>query len=331
MAETIRIYEFEKSIGDQIKPLTALDNWHCFLALLEDYALIAISIVATYQTHWYAYPLAVLVIGSRQRALATLLHDSAHKVLAKNHWLNLIIGSFGSGYLILQTFSAYRESHVRYHHGHFGDSQLDPDYRLMLDEGLYDNPKRLSRFILKNLVGPIFLSKVPAYLYSLVQNRLLGNRGQFAEKLLMLAYLTLLVTGAVLLGWGKMVVLFWVVPYLTTFQVIGWFIELCEHFPLMQNDCNLYMARNRHSHWLEAFFTGMHNESYHLVHHLNAAIPFWNQVKAHEIYSADANYRRHESASGGIFISSNGKPAFVAEMLKNLRQFDDRPRYLQNL
>lgn len=320
----VKTYEFERSVVEQIRLLTTLDNWHCLLALLEDYLIILGSILMTYQTHWYGYPLAILIIGSRQRALATLLHEAAHKTLAKNRWLNLILGSFCSGYLILQTFTAYRESHVRYHHGHFGDSELDPDYKLMLDEGLYDDPKQLSHFIFKNLVGPLFLSKVPAYLYSLVRHRLLGDWNQLAEKMLMLTYVALLVTGTILLGWGKLVLLFWVIPFLTTFQIMGWFIELCEHFPLMQNDCNLYMARNRHSHWLESFFTGMHNESYHLVHHLNAAIPFWNQVKAHQIYSMDENYARHDSTSGGILLSSNGKPSFVKEILSLERQVEPK-------
>ncbi|WP_189524990.1 guanitoxin biosynthesis L-arginine gamma (S) hydroxylase [Nostoc sp. 'Peltigera membranacea cyanobiont' 232] len=311
----IKVYEFEDPINQQIKKLIDLDNWHSLLALLKNYAFILASVLITYQTHWYGYPLAVLVIGSRQRALATLLHEAAHKTLARNRWLNLIVGSFCSGYLILQTITAYRQSHVRYHHGHFGDPELDPDYKLMLEEGLYDHPVKLQSFALKHLLAPLFLSKVPVYLYSLVRHRLWDGGDHLAEKALMLAYVTSIVAGATFLGLGKVLLLFWVVPYLTTFQIIGWFIELNEHFPLMQNDCNLYMARNRHSHWLESFFTGMHNESYHLVHHLNPALPFWNQVKAHQVYLQDYNYTQQDTCSGGIFISSNGQPSFVMSLL----------------
>ncbi|MGB3639414.1 MAG: fatty acid desaturase family protein [Rivularia sp. (in: cyanobacteria)] len=310
----VKVYQFEDSINQRIKKLTVLDNWHCLLALVEDYAIILASIFITYQTHWYTYPLAILVIGSRQRALATLLHEAAHKTLAKNRWLNLIIGSFFSGYLILQTVTAYRQSHVRYHHGHFGNPELDPDYKLMLEEGLYDNPVNLRSFVLKNLLAPLFLSKVPAYLYSLVIHRLWGGWNKLAEKVLMLVYVTSIVAGAIFLGLGKVILLFWVVPFLTTFQIIGWFIEMCEHFPLMQNDCNLYMARNRHSHWLELFFTGMHNESYHLVHHLNSAIPFWHQVKAHQIYLEDSNYAQQDLCSSGILTSSNKQPSFIMSL-----------------
>ncbi len=310
----VKVYQFEDSINQRIKKLTALDNWHCLLALVEDYAIILASILITYQTHWYTYPLAVLVIGSRQRALATLLHEAAHRTLAKNRWLNLIIGSFFSGYLILQTVTAYRQSHVRYHHGHFGDPELDPDYKLMLEEGLYDNPVNLRSFVFKNLLAPLFLSKVPTYLYSLVVHRLWGGWDKLAEKALMLVYVTSIVAGAIFLGLGKAILLFWVVPFLTTFQIIGWFIELSEHFPLMQNDCNLYMARNRYSHWLESFFTGMHNESYHLVHHLNSAIPFWHQVKAHQIYLEDSNYAQQDLCSSGILTSSNKQPSFIMSL-----------------
>lgn len=129
------VYKFSDEYQNEILDLIKLDNWHCCLALLEDYSLICISIFATCCISWYLYPLAILIIGSRQRALATLLHEAAHQTLAKNKRLNFVIGTFFSGYLILQAMGAYRESHVRFHHGHFGDPSLDPDYQLAMEQG----------------------------------------------------------------------------------------------------------------------------------------------------------------------------------------------------
>lgn len=172
-----KIYQFENEICQEISSLSKLDNWHCFLALLEDYVIIFLM-AATCSVSWYLYPLAVLIIGSRQRALATLLHEASHKILAKNKVLNFAIGTFFSGYFVLQTMGSYRESHVRFHHGHFGDIELHPDYKFAIEAGWYARPQSVEKFTLHNIVLPFLLAKVPSYLCSLIQHRLLDKQAQ---------------------------------------------------------------------------------------------------------------------------------------------------------
>jgi fatty acid desaturase len=306
-------YKFSESIKEKIELLTKIDNWHGILAVLEDYFFIGSSIFVTSYITWNFYPLAVLIIGARQRALATLLHEAAHGILLKNKSFNFALGSFFSGYLIFQTFTSYQKSHVRYHHGHFGDPELDVDYKFMLNEGLYREDVSPGKFVLQNIYLPLFLSKVPKYLYSLVRQRFWETARK--EKFIMLCYLLAIALSSIYGHFWNLVIIFWLIPYLTTFQIIGWFIELSEHYPLMKNDCNLYMTRNRNSHWLETFFTSIHNENYHLVHHLNPTIPFWNQAKAHQIYLQDENYARHDKSNGGIFISLNNADSVIKSIL----------------
>ncbi len=308
------VYKFPSGIQNEILDLIKLDNWHCCLALLEDYSLICISIVATCCISWYLYPLAILIIGSRQRALATLLHEAAHQTLAKNKHLNFAIGTFFSGYLILQTMGSYRESHVRFHHGHFGDIDLDPDYKFAMEQGWYDRTILRQDFVSKNIIRPFFLTKVWSYFRYLIQHRIL-DRNYAKKTIVMIAYLGILVSLLTSFGLGKIILLFWLVPYLTTFQIISWFIEMSEHYPLMNNRVNLYMSRNRKSNWLEKFLTGMHNENYHLVHHLNPKIPFWNVYKAHQIYMEDENYAQFDSKTGGLFFSANNAPSIIQSII----------------
>ena len=310
-------YKFNRSIRQQLNSLSKLDNWHCFLALLEDYGAIALSAIATCCISWYFYPLAILIIGSRQRALATLLHEAAHKTLARNKHLNFAMGTLFSGYLIFQTMGSYWESHVRFHHGHFGDRDRDPDYNYALQEGLYDEGLSPHKFALRNIALPLLLAKVPSYLYSLIEQRLFDKKNR-QEILGMFLYLGILASIFIGLGWGQYLVLFWLVPYLTTFQIIGWFIEMGEHYPLMNNTINLYMTRNRHGHWLENLFTGMHNENYHLIHHLNPSIPFWNTPQAHQIYLQDENYAQFDRKTGGLFLSANNQPSIIRDILNRV-------------
>lgn len=312
-----KIYQFENEIRREISALSKLDNWHCFLAILEDYMIIFLMAAAC-SASWYLYPLAALIIGSRQRALATLLHEASHNTLAKNKLLNFVVGTFFSGYFILQTMGSYRESHVKFHHGHFGNTEVDPDYKFAIEAGWYEPYQTQDKFTLHNIILPFFLAKVPRYLYYLIKHRLLDRRNCL-ETIVMIVYLGVIASLFIGFGWGKYLFLFWIIPYLTTFQIISWFIEMSEHYPLMSNQINLYMSRNRHSQWLENLLTGMHNENYHLVHHLNPAIPFWNIPKAHQIYLQDKNYALLDRQAGGIFISANNVPSLIQSAIITLR------------
>lgn len=313
------IYKFDTSIQKEIKSLSKLDNWHCIQALLEDYFFIVASISITYYISWYFYPVAVLIIGARQRALATLLHEAAHKTLAKNKYLNFAIGSFFSGYLILQTFTGYKKSHVDYHHKYFGNPLLDPDYYFHISEGLY-NPQNFSSFINKYIVMPLLLAKVPNYLYALIKDRLSIQKTNKLETIIMLTYLLTITVLSWIFNAEYLLILFWLIPYLTTFQIIGWFIELSEHYPLVgNNDIDIYMTRNRKSHWSEAFFLSIHNENYHLDHHLNPVTPFWNLPKAHQIRLRDSNYAKIDNSAGGIFISSNNSPSVIQSLIEKTK------------
>lgn len=113
---------------------------------------------------------------------------------------------------------------------------------------------------------------------------------------------------------------FWIVPFLTTFQILGWFIELAEHAPYMNNRLDVHMTRNRHSHWFEQFLTGIHGEAYHLAHHLRPRVPFWKMAELHRILLRDPDYRQWDSQCGGIFLSENGAPSVISLLIEQCRQ-----------
>jgi fatty acid desaturase len=130
-------YHFSKSIQDQLSELRGLDNWHGLIAAFYDYGVIAFGAALFYLSPWF-YPLSILLIGSRQRAFATLLHESVHSCLAKSRFLNRLLGTYMSGYLIFQEYNTYRDSHVKRHHAFLGDKEKDPDYTYHLDEKIYN-------------------------------------------------------------------------------------------------------------------------------------------------------------------------------------------------
>ena len=308
MKKNIKKYRFSNSVYHQIKPLFQLDNWHCFLALAEYWIIICFAISISYFLSWYFYPLTILIIGSRQRALATLLHETAHQIIAKNPTLNFMMGTCFSGYFIFQTMSSYRKSHVENHHGNFGNPDKDPDYKFAISQGLYQQDINDKIFIKRSIFLTLLFIGVPKYIKSLLVHRFLQKQN-YLEVFAISLWWLIIISLSILCNLWQYLILFWVIPYLTVFQIIGWFIELAEHYPLMNNHINLYMSRNRNSHFIERFLTGMHNENYHLIHHLFPSIPFWNIPKAHEILMQDPNYAQHHRQSGGIFWSNNDAPS----------------------
>ena len=306
-------HRFDPSIVEDIKALYALDNWHAPVALALDYAIIAAAMWCVHLGGWLFYPLAVIVIGARQRALATMVHEAAHRTLARSKAFARLLATVFSGYLVGSTLATYKASHVTYHHGHFGEASMDADYRYMIEKGVYATAPRHA-YLWRMIVKPLLLGNVPSYVFYLVKARMfnLSRHQDRSEALALGVFWILLAAIAIAIGQGMNLLLFWVAPFLTSFQVIGWFIELAEHAPLMENRLDLYMTRNRHSHWLEHFLTGMHSENFHLAHHLQPRVPFWRMHCLHRILQRDPDYRRWDSQCGGIFVSSNGAPSLIS-------------------
>jgi len=302
----------------RLRPLYKKDNWHCFLGLFIDLVVIAIAVFLA--CHYsYLYPLAILFIGSRQRALASLLHEAAHMTLTQSKKLNKFIGEFVLGYPIFQNYEAYRRSHVQLHHHNLGDRHKDPDHRYYIESGLYRAQDRFD-FLVNHLLKSVTLANTHQYFLYLVRNRageMLHNPLQ-GVKLILVHALIWLIFSYFIGPWGYLV--FWLIPYFTVFQVIGWFSEISEHFGMfgLSND-EVKLTRNRFPTLIERSLIGMHGDNYHLTHHLFAGIPFWNLKHAHEVLMDDENYAAANEGCGGIFTAKGDAKSSIHQIFEAYR------------
>ncbi|MGS4920172.1 fatty acid desaturase [Mameliella alba] len=143
-------FEIRKDVLRQLKHFSEPSNVAAVRTLAFEYALIAGSIYLCVGVSYWFYPLAIIIIGSAQRTFANILHEAAHFHFAKNKLLNFLGGTVLTSYLIFHMFTPYRNSHVGFHHRHFGDPEDDPDYNFHILLGLYEAKESHSRFILKN-------------------------------------------------------------------------------------------------------------------------------------------------------------------------------------
>jgi fatty acid desaturase len=312
--------DFDKLAPDVRRDLRALcrtDNYHAPLALTLDYAVVAASVYLCVGISYWFFPLAAILIGSTQRALVNILHESSHKVLARNRTLNVVLGTIFSGYLVLHLYNPYRNTHIGFHHRFLGDADRDPDYKFHVECGLYETRHSNRIFFTRNILLAVLGFRTPEYLRYVVRDRLMFRSDDLAvsmpvslrvERPVFFAQWAILVGGAAAFGWLDLLLLFWVVPMVTAAVAIGWLSELAEHYPLPESENKrVLMTRNRHGWAIERFLLGRHHDNYHLVHHLNTGVPFWNLKKAHAALLRDPGYARWDALWAGILTRAPGR------------------------
>lgn len=320
-----RRHRFSSEIRHELRALSqSKDNLHGIAAAAEDAVIITLAVALSIWTPIF-YPLSLVLIGTRHRALATILHESSHFTFCRTRWLNRVFGMI-AGWSIFQTFYAYRASHVEEHHPHLGDESRDPDLINYQNQGLFEADAR--DLVRKHFLPLLLGLKTWVNFGNLVRDRLLPRSWDAlpsAAKWEYCGFITFwVVIAATCYHFGLLLelALFWILPYFTVFQATNWLIELAEHFPLIRlYDAELYMTRNRRGPWIERFFTGMHGENWHLVHHLVPGIPFWKLAQAHEIMMKDPVYAAANEKSGGLFMNGPaGEPSIVSLLGEQLTE-----------
>nr|WP_321358929.1 fatty acid desaturase family protein [uncultured Hyphomonas sp.] len=325
-------HRFSPSIELGLRKLSRSDNYHGPLALLETAGILLVTTLAgVYLLDLlpiFAAPVVLLpawiIIGTRQRALATLLHEASHRALARNRRLNDFLGTVCSSWFIFQMGAPYKASHVYNHHPKLGHVLNDPDTEQYVRQGLLEaNPVT---FVRDNVIGMLLGLKALVNFPYLLRYRLLPadwrtmSRAHMAELAGFIIFWGVLLTLLTLAGWLDEFLVFWMLPYFTAFQATNWLIETAEHFPLVWLESSVVRAtRNRQGNVIERFLTGAHGEGWHLVHHLRPAIPFWNLKKAHQLMLKDPAYAASVARYGGLFTRGHpGRPTILQAMADEL-------------
>lgn len=276
-----------------------LDNWHGPLEALRHWTVILAAVLAStvaWRTSplWIsapAYVVAIILIGGRQRGLSGLLHQASHHTFMADRRANVAVAALFGGYPVLQSFSGYVASHVGRHHGRFGAPD-DPDYQFFREGGLYGEGKNSAA--LRRYLGRIFSPLTTLrYIAFLLRHRIWTPQDDRRENILRASLYTAAVAGFAWMGALDGLLLYWIVPLVTTQAWIGSLSELYEHYPLMERRPieAWRMSHNRDFGRLWRFLLGEdRGEGYHLVHHLYPSVPIWNLHRLHRELCGDARY-----------------------------------------
>lgn len=244
--------------------MTSPDVFNVIFDIAFDWTSVALTLLMLHRFGWWAAPAAVAWVGNRQRALGNLLHDAAHRNLARSSFINDTLARLYIAPALLNSLSLYRELHAR-HHAWLGDPRFDPDY-IAVRPGPGD---RWYKPFLKVLI------MLPAWLGSTFGHLHLSRLTWLQRSGIIGWWVAVL--GAVTLAWGvhaaEQFLGVWMLARATVFHAITTFRELCDHFGRQPGGIFNY-TRDVSSHSLWRWVIHPHNNGYHLTHHLMPSIPY---------------------------------------------------------
>jgi len=279
----------------KLKPLThgaaIAYNWA--------FILIAAALAATY-LNILTYFLAIIVIGARMHALAILMHDASHYRFMKNRYWNDLITDITTMFPLFLTIEKYRINHLA-HHKHL-NTEEDPDWVSKLPKKEFQFPKTKKEFILGILSYFLLVQGVKDAIWFVTRFNVLGpnkNPTKKSSKVPQLLFYGLLITVLTVAGLWKFFLLFWIVPYFSTFLMFQYIRSVSEHFGDLEYDHLLSASRTVKTNALERFFIAPHNVGYHIEHHLYPGVPYYNLPKLHTLLLETPVYQKHAHLTKG--------------------------------
>ncbi|MEM5435880.1 fatty acid desaturase [Paraburkholderia diazotrophica] len=254
------------------RAMTSPDVLPVVLDIAFDWLSIALAMLTLHRLGWMSAPAAIAWIGNRQRALGNLLHDAAHRNLARSDRINDALACLFIAPALFNSLAVYRELHAR-HHAWLGDPMRDPDYIAVRSKpgDRWWQPFSKVLFAPAAWVGSTFGH---LHLATLTWMQRFAIVGWWCA-----------VLGAMALLWGvRAAALFfgiWLLARATVFHAITTFRELCDHFGRQPGGIFRY-TRDVSSRSLWRGLIHPHNNGYHLTHHLMPATPYHRLSSVHQ-------------------------------------------------
>ncbi|MEM8887548.1 MAG: fatty acid desaturase family protein [Bacteroidota bacterium] len=264
--------------------------------------ILTTAIFCSLYFHPLLYVLSITIIGARMHALAILMHDAAHFRFLKNRKQNDLLTNYLTMYFIFSSIEVYRKNHLK-HHQHL-NTEDDPDWFFKLGRRDFTFPKSRAEFILTVLA---YFSLIRGFLDALWFLKRFApanapgakKKASFKSKLPRILFYVILATVLSIFGLWKAYLLYWVIPYLSTFFMFQYVRSVSEHFGELERDHLLNSTRTVKTNLFERFFFAPHNVSYHLEHHLYPGVPYYNLPQLHNLLMEQEVYREKAHITNG--------------------------------
>ncbi|WP_213773516.1 fatty acid desaturase family protein [Bradyrhizobium sp. dw_78] len=281
---------------EEIRNLSQIDSTRFTLTALLEFGLIAAAIWIS-ETWWspLVYALAVVVIGSRINGLGALMHDAAHYRGYANRKLNDFIGEV----IALPTsasMAGYRNTHFAHHREL--NSENDPDWQRNVGLKEYEfpaSPGSVLMRIMQYLSGLKSLTAVTGF----HKNKDTRDIAAAVARARLFFFAALLVA-SIVLGFWKLLLLYWIVPLMTVFLAIRYIRSVAEHYAV-EHENVLTESRTVVAPFWELWLIAPWGLNYHLEHHLFPGVPCFRLGELHRLLMTRKPYPEIAHVTYGYF------------------------------
>ena len=268
---------------EQYEEIKEKQDWRNVLSISSNWLQMSAAMAL-----FFFYPnvitflVALVIIGSRQFALAVLAHDAAHNLLFENNKVNDLAGQWFCAYPIFQDNRVYRPYHLK-HHRHT-ETEDDPD--LVLSTPFPITKRSFIRKIFRDLTGITGVKRYWGSLSSIFRTKgdnVFNKISKTSNKLhgFLISNLIIFILISTTMHWSLFLLLWWL-PSFTYYSLIIRIRNISEHAVTPGND-DFDNTRTTKSTVLTRFLMVPHNVNYHLEHHLFTRCPWYNLPKAHSM------------------------------------------------
>jgi len=277
--------------SDEIRILAARSDLKGLWLVVHCWGTIALAVVL-----FSIFPniltgiLAVMVIGSRQLGLAILMHEAAHNALFKTRKINEFVGEWVCGRPILAELHDYRHYHLTHHR--FTQTDKDPD--LVLSSKFPTTRASMIRKFVRDLTGQTGYKQL-AHQISL-SFKLAGDdeareaastdmaqtfRSQYFWKTFPVFIGVMVVMSLAGEWWYGLA--FWLLPFLTWFQLVLRIRNIAEHGATEETENPFQNVRTTRAGPIARLLVAPYWVNYHLEHHMVMHVPCWNLPDMHKL------------------------------------------------
>ncbi|WP_322086288.1 fatty acid desaturase family protein [Burkholderia sp. BCC1999] len=264
--------------------LFRVNVWRVRAALAGDWLMIAAAFaVAIVWPHPIVYACAAIVIARTQLALAVMMHEGAHGLLARNRRVNDVLGQLLAAGPLWLSLRTYRAGHLKHHR-----APMQPDDPVALLFGVHDYPVtrvRLAGRLLAYACGIGYVTSVVKLArgkFAHALPKVVKSRAYAVwEVMSMLACNGLMFSVLALAGHPLLYVALWIVPSVTLLPLAGQVRAIFEHAGLPAGEDQSRNARTIVLRSWQTFLFGPHAIHFHIEHHLFARMPFHSLPVVH--------------------------------------------------
>ena len=276
--------------AEQIRALAARSDVMGAWLVLHCWGVITLAVAGfALWPNALTFLLAVVLIGSRQLGLAILMHEAAHNALFKTRAVNEFVGEWLCGRPILAELRSYRHYHLTHHR--FTQTEKDPD--LVLSSKFPTSHASLQRKFIRDLTGQTGIRQLTAQI--IMSFRLAGDEDAIEaanqdaaqafkardlwKSLPVFLGVALLMS---LVGEWWYGLAFWLLPYLTWFQLVLRIRNIAEHGATEQSEDPLRNVRTTQAGPIARALVAPYWVNYHLEHHMVMHVPCWRLPALHD-------------------------------------------------